>query len=142
MVGTAENSVPRPLDIGFSETQSAIHRQAASMLLFKKRFLQAILSGQKTQTIRLWKYARMRAGQRSYIPGAGYIRVTAVDEVQLDALTDEDGQRDGFETAALLRSEIALLYPRQLAEGHRVYRVLFHLLPPEEQEQIKKEKKK
>ena len=54
------------------------------MLLFKKRFLEAIRAGQKTQTIRLWKHVRMRAGQRSYIPGAGYIRVTAVEEVRLE----------------------------------------------------------
>ena len=59
------------------------------MLLFKKRFLPAIRSGEKTQTIRLWKYRRMCAGQRSYIPGAGYIRVMAVDEVRLEALGDE-----------------------------------------------------
>jgi hypothetical protein len=103
------------------------------MLLFKKRFLAAIRAGRKTQTIRLWKYRRMRAGQRSYIPGAGYIRVTAVDEVQLDELTDDDARRDGFETADQLRAEIAQLYDRQLATGHRAYRVAFHVLPAEQQ---------
>lgn len=76
----------------------------------------------------------MRPGQRSYIPGAGYIRVTAVDEVQLDALSDEDARPDGFETAELLRAELARLYPQQLAAGHRAYRIVFHLLPPDEQE--------
>ena len=95
------------------------------MLLFKKKFLPAIRSGQKTQTIRLWKYRRMRAGQRSYIPGIGHIRIEAVDEVQLDALTDEDARPDGFETADQLREEIARLYPQQLADGHQAYRVVF-----------------
>jgi len=103
------------------------------MLLFKKRFLPAIRSGQKTQTIRLWKWRRMRAGQRSYIPGAGYIQVTSVNEVQLDELTDEDARPDGFETADELRAEISRLYGDQLAAGHRAYRVAFHLLPPQEQ---------
>jgi hypothetical protein len=103
------------------------------MLLFKKKFLPAIRCGEKTQTIRLWKFARMRAGQRSYIPGAGYIRVTAVDEVRLEELTEEDAVRDGFATVALLRSEIAELYPQQLADGHRVFRIRFALLPPEPQ---------
>jgi hypothetical protein len=102
------------------------------MLLFKKRFLPAIRAGQKTQTIRLWRYRRMRAGQRSYIPGAGYIRVTAVDEVQLADLTDADARPDGFETAAELRAEIAALYPQQLAAGHRAYRIVFELMPAEE----------
>lgn len=101
--------------------------------MFKKRFLPAIRSGDKTQTIRLWKYRRMRADQRSYIPGVGYIRITAVDEVRLDKLTDEDALPDGFETADRLRAEITRLYPKQLAAGHRAYRIVFRVLPPEEQ---------
>ena len=103
------------------------------MLLFKKKFLPAIRQGEKTQTIRLWKFRRMKPGQRSYIPGAGYIRVTAVEEVQLDELTDDDARPDGFDTADQLRAEIRRLYPKQLADGHKAYQIVFHLLPPEEQ---------
>jgi hypothetical protein len=103
------------------------------MLLFKKKFLAAIRSGQKTQTIRLWRYARMRPGQRSYIPGAGYIRLDTVEEVRLEALTDADARPDGFDSADQLREEIAKLYPQQLADGYRAYRIVFRLLPPEEQ---------
>lgn len=95
------------------------------MLLFKKKFLPAIRAGEKTQTIRLWKYRRMRAGQLSYIPGFGRIRLTAVDEVELDRLTDADARPDGFETADQLRAEIAKLYPEQLAAGYRAYRIVF-----------------
>lgn len=101
------------------------------MLLFKKKFLEAIRAGRKTQTIRLWKYRRMRPGQRSYIPGAGYIRILAVDEVRLDELTDEDALPDGFQTASELRAEIERLYARELAEGYRAYRVCFRLAPEE-----------
>jgi hypothetical protein len=97
------------------------------MLLFKKKFLAAIRSGQKTQTIRLWKHRRMRPGQRSYIPGVGHIRVTAVDEVDLAQLTDADARPDGFDTADQLRAEIARLYPEQLAGEYRAYRVVFAL---------------
>jgi len=104
------------------------------MLLFKKRFLPAIRQGEKTQTIRLWKHPRMRSGQRSYIPGAGYIRVTAVEEVKLDELCDEDALPDGFDSAEQLREELRRLYPEQLAGGHRAFRVAFRLLPPEEQQ--------
>jgi hypothetical protein len=103
------------------------------MLLFKKKFIEAIRSGEKTQTIRLWKHCRMRAGQRSYIPGVGYIRITAVTEVQLDELTNEDARPDGFDSAELLRDEIARLYPQQLAEGYKAYKISFQILPPEEQ---------
>jgi hypothetical protein len=101
------------------------------MLLFKKKFLAAIRRGEKTQTIRLWKYRRMRPQQESYIPGAGYIRITAVDEVELDQLTDEDAVPDGFPTADALRQEIARLYPQQINSGYRAYRIRFALLPPE-----------
>ena len=96
------------------------------MLLFKKKFLPAIRAGEKTQTVRLWKHRRMKAGQRSYIPGAGYIHVDAVEEVALDALTDDDARRDGFASVELLRSEIVQLYQDQLTDGYRTYRVIFH----------------
>jgi len=103
------------------------------MLLFKKKFLPAIRSGEKTQTIRLWKYRRMRAGQRSYIPGVGYIRVHAVEPVELDQLTDDDARPDGFATADLLRQEIESLYGERLATGEQTYRIVFSVLPPEQQ---------
>jgi hypothetical protein len=108
------------------------------MLLFKKKFLDAVRAGQKTQTIRLWKYRKMRSGQRSYIPGAGYIRLTAVEEVRLEALTDDDARPDGFETADELRAEIARLYPSQLADGYKAFRIVFAILPPEEQKKALK----
>lgn len=101
------------------------------MLLFKKKFLPAIRRGEKTQTIRLWKRRRMRPGQRSYIPGAGPIRITAVDEVELSQLTDADARLDGFATAEQLRSEIAVLYPAQAAAAFRAYRVRFELVSPD-----------
>ncbi len=103
------------------------------MLLFKKKFLEAIRAGEKTQTIRLWKHRRMRAGQRSYIPGAGYIRVLAVEPIDIQRLTDDDARPDGFASAELLRAELHALYAEQLAAGDRVYRVRFKLFSPEEQ---------
>jgi hypothetical protein len=96
------------------------------MLLFKRKFLDDIRSGAKTQTIRLWKHRRMRSGQRSYIPGVGPIRVTAVEEVDVGALTDEDAIPDGFPTAAALKKELRTIYREQLRDGHQAYRVVFH----------------
>jgi hypothetical protein len=101
------------------------------MLLFKKKFLPAIRSGQKTQTIRLWSCRRMRPGQRSYIPGAGYIHVTEVDPIQLDALQDDDALPDGFATADELRRELQGLYADQLAAGWQAYRIRFELVSEE-----------
>ncbi len=103
------------------------------MLLFKKKFLPAICSGEKTQTIRLWKHRKMKPLQRSYIPGAGYIRIMAIDEVALTDLTDADAQRDGFATAESLRAEIQALYSQKLDSGLRAFRIVFALLAPDEQ---------
>ncbi len=103
------------------------------VLLFKKKFLPAIRAGEKTQTIRLWKHRRMRSGQRSFIPGAGYIDVLAVDGIALDELTDDDALPDGFASAAELRTELAALYADELAAGYRAYRVRFVLVAAPEQ---------
>jgi len=106
------------------------------MLLFKKKFLDAIRQRTKTQTIRLWKYRRLKTGQRSYIPGAGYIRVDSVETVELDALTDKDAIPDGFPTADELREEIRKLYPAEVLSQRSPYRVVFSLLPEDEQRQL------
>lgn len=95
------------------------------MLLFKKKFLDAIRNGTKTQTIRLWKRCMFRAGQASYIPGVGYIRITAIDRVELADLTDEDARPDGFESIAALRSEINAIYPQPWPPGLAAYRIKF-----------------
>jgi len=108
------------------------------MLLFKKKFLPAIRRGEKTQTIRLWKHRRLRSGQRSYIPGAGYVRIGTVEEVQLERLTDHDARLDGFHTADELRAEIERIYPTGTATGYRAYRVMFELLPADQQKKKQK----
>ncbi|RMG02227.1 MAG: ASCH domain-containing protein [Planctomycetota bacterium] len=112
------------------------------MLLFKKRFLELIRQGKKTQTIRLWKHRRMRAGQRSYIPGVGYIRIDAVDQVSPAELTDEDAHRDGFDSVDKLRAEIERLYPGEAAAGRGVYRVRFTVLPPDEQQRLREQRQR
>ena len=95
------------------------------MLLFKKEFLPAIRCGEKTQTIRLWKFRRMRPGQRSYIPGVGAIRVTAVEQVELESLTDADAIPDGFPSAAALQTELEAIYGEKLADGYHAFRIVF-----------------
>lgn len=112
------------------------------MLLFKKKFMDAIRAGEKTQTIRLWQHCRMKSGQRSYIPGAGYIRVLSVEPVEVDGLTDADALPDGFTSAAALRAELESLYAAELAAGHRAYRIRFELFSPAEQALAVEERRK
>lgn len=98
---------------------------SAAMLFFKDKFLDAIRRGEKTQTIRLWTHRLVRAGQGSYIPGVGPIRITAVEEVDIDALTDADAVPDGFATADALRAELRSIYGDRLNEGYQAFRVTF-----------------
>ncbi len=98
------------------------------MLLFKKKFLDAIRRGEKTQTIRLWKFRHMRSGQRSYIPGIGPIRITLVEPVDIDALTDADAIPDGFPSAAALQTELRTIYGEKIASGHKAFRINFEMV--------------
>ena len=112
------------------------------MLLFKKKFLEQIRRGEKTQTIRLWDYRQMKPGQRSYIPGVGYIAIVSVEPVELAQLTDADAVLDGFPTAELLRDEIQSLYTADALKELSPFRIRFSVYPPREQKRIAKERKK
>lgn len=112
------------------------------MLLFKKKFLDSIRRGEKIQTIRLWNRCRMRAGQRSYIPGIGYISIDEIQSVEIDHLTDADAVPDGFDTAEALRKELQTLYAEEIAKGFRAYRIRFSVFPPKEQQKMREEKRR
>jgi hypothetical protein len=102
------------------------------MLLFKKKFLPAIRSGEKTQTIRLWKFRHMRAGQRSYIPGIGRITIKSIEPVDVDAFTDADAIPDGFPSAADLQNELRTIYGEKLAAGYQAFRIIFACIADDE----------
>jgi hypothetical protein len=85
------------------------------MLLFKKKFLEAIASGAKRQTVRVWPRRRLRAGQVEFVPGLGRVRITAFEAVRLEDLTEEDASLDGFESLAALLEELRALYGDRLA---------------------------
>ncbi len=95
------------------------------MLYFQRRFFEAIRSGKKTQTIRLWKTRRVKVEQSCYVPGLGRVVIEAVEEVELNGLTEEDAMLDGFESLAELRREIKRLYPDGMSDGRRAWRVRF-----------------
>ena len=112
------------------------------MLLFKKKFLEQIRRGEKTQTIRLWKHRKMKPGQRSYIPGIGYIAIVSVEPMELARLTDDDALLDGFPSADLLRKEIRSLYTADMRKKLTPFRIRFSVYPPREQQKITKERQK
>ena len=96
-------------------------------LFFKKPLQVAIREGRKRTTIRRWPAARpgVRAGQRVFSPGLGWLSIDAVEPVDLDALGDDDARSDGFDTAAALRQVLLSLYPLHAEDGKRWFRVRF-----------------
>jgi hypothetical protein len=90
------------------------HPGPKRVLLFKKKFFEAIVSGAKRQTIRVWPRRRMRAGQIEVVPGLGRVRVTAFEPVRPEDLSEEDAVLDGFPSRAALLEELRSLYGERL----------------------------
>jgi hypothetical protein len=98
-------------------------------LFFKKPLQDAIRQGRKRTTIRRWRAGApgLRAGQRVFSPGLGWLTIEGVEPVDLDALGDTDARADGFDTAAGLREVLLALYPAHAADGKRWFRVAFQV---------------
>ena len=98
-----------------------------SQLFFKKPLQDAIRQGRKRTTIRRWPAGRpgVRAGQRVYSPGLGWLTIERVEAVELEKLVDADAEADGFDTAAGLRQVLLALYPDHAADGKNWFRVCF-----------------
>ena len=98
-----------------------------SQLFFKKPLQDAIREGRKRTTIRRWPPGRpgVRAGQRVYSPGLGWLTIERVERVELEKLGDADAKADGFDTAAGLRQVLVSLYPHHAADGKGWFRVRF-----------------
>jgi len=98
------------------------------MLLFKKKFLELILSGAKRQTVRVWPKRRVRPGQIEFVPGLGRVRITAFEPVRPTDLSEEDARLDGFESREALLTELRGLYGDRLDEVP-CFRIRFTLEP-------------
>lgn len=96
-------------------------------LLFNKCFWKAIHDGTKRTTIRRWRTARLKAGQRAFAPGVGWLIIESVEQLDdLDALGDADARADGFETIDQMRQALAAIYPSQAGDGRQWFRVAFY----------------
>jgi hypothetical protein len=100
-------------------------------LLFKKIFWDAIRDGSKTTTLRRWTSARLRAGQRAFSPGIGWLKIEAVDPIDLARLREDDAKADGFENLAEMKRMLRQLYPNQARDGRQWFRVAFSREPNE-----------
>jgi len=87
------------------------------ILLFQKQFHEAIRLGQKRTTVRRWATARVRAGQRVFTPGLGYLRVESIERIRITSLNQQDARADGFATLRKMRETIRAMYPDTRGDG-------------------------
>lgn len=88
-------------------------------MLFEQRFWPGIADGSVTLTFRRWKRRQAVAGHRYRTP-AGLIEVDAVDVVERAAVDDEQAQRAGYPSAAVLLAGL------RGGDEPPLYRVEFH----------------
>ncbi|MDK1030381.1 MAG: ASCH domain-containing protein [Planctomycetia bacterium] len=98
------------------------------MLLFKKKFLDLIREGKKTQTVRIWPKRRLKVSQKEFIPGLGKVQITGFEPISVDDLTEADAQADGFDTLEALLGAIKEMYGEDL-KSLPCFKITFHLLP-------------
>ena len=94
---------------------------------FSAELREAVLAGDITVSIRLWRRPKVRAGGR-YRVGPGRIEVDAVDLVPFGAVTAADVASAGEPDRETLRRRAAHAGP--IADDTLVYRVEFHPVAP------------
>ncbi len=111
------------------------------MLLFPKKYITLIRLGKKDRTLRVAGYSHWNVGQRSYIPTVGYIVFDTVERATLENLSNDDIAGLGFENSDDLQTELLSEYSLEEIQKH-LWKIVFHVLPAEEQERIQEERKR
>lgn len=86
---------------------------------FTKRLREPIRNGEITQSVRVWKSARVKVGN-SYSLTPGYIVVDSIHEIDLDDITPSLARKTGFSGVA------DLLKVAKHGNGQNFYLVSFH----------------
>ena len=98
------------------------------MLLMKRIYFDAIRRGEKTTTLRYWRWAHVRRDRVQQIRGLGGLRIDEVSVVDLGDLTDAHAHADGFEDLAALGEALDAMYPAEKRQGRQLYLVRFTFL--------------
>lgn len=85
---------------------------------FTKHLHPGIAAGVIDCSIRIWKYQRVKVGARAPL-GLGHVEVTAVTEIERNAITSKLARRSGFKDVE------DLLKVAQHGNGHRVFLIEF-----------------
>jgi hypothetical protein len=92
---------------------------------FSRELRDAVLSGDITITVRLWRSARAKVGGR-YCVGPGEIEVDSIDLVPFGSIDDADVVCSGETDREALRRRVAHAGP--VADDTMVYRIEFHIV--------------
>lgn len=85
---------------------------------FTKRLRPAIMAGEITETVRIWRSPHVKVGGR-YPLGPGVVEVTRVREIEIADITPELARRSGF------AGVVDLLKVARLGAGQRVFLIDF-----------------
>jgi hypothetical protein len=95
-------------------------------LLFKKCFWQPIRDGSKRTTIRRWLRPRLKAAQRAFAPGVGWLVIDSIEPITLNSLTAAHARADGFKSVRELRQTLRELYPDRRTDNRTWFLISFH----------------
>jgi hypothetical protein len=90
-------------------------------MMFTKRLRGPVMAGDVTCSVRIWRRAHVKAGNR-YQTGFGEIEVTSIREITLQDITPELARRSGF------AGVVDLLKIAKHGPGERVFLVEFEYL--------------
>ncbi|MEJ0066776.1 MAG: ASCH domain-containing protein [Caulobacteraceae bacterium] len=88
-------------------------------MTFTKRLHAGIITGEITQTLRIWKNPRAKVGRRYPFAAGGEVEVTRIREIELSDVTPDMARRQGF--AGL----VDLLKIARHGAGQRVFLIDF-----------------
>jgi hypothetical protein len=74
-------------------------------MIFRQRFLEGIRDGTITLAFRRWRRPSVRAGG-TLLTAVGQLRITAVNEVAVAGITEEDAHRAGYQSRDELLTEL------------------------------------
>jgi len=89
---------------------------------FTKRLREPIKRGEITCSVRIWKSPRVKVGN-TYRMEEGYVRIDALQRIELQDITPDLARRSGF------AGVVDLLKTAKHGKGENVYLVEFTYLP-------------
>lgn len=95
----------------------------SQLMIFTKRLRERVRSGDIECSIRIWKNARVKVGQR-YRMEQGHIQVDSIAQISFDDITPALARSSGF------AGVVDLLKIAKHGSGNNVYLVRFHYIPP------------